>query len=229
MMKRMINFFILFISIITLLHSANQNSIVFDKKLYDFGKVGQHQKVSTIFYYTNKSSSIINIKKVHTTCGCTIAEISKRWLRANESGKIKVIFNTRSYRGAVAKHVLFETEPPIKPLPQVTIRATVIPDVYLEPDNIFLRSIPRNSFIQRTVKVLSEKFTNFKITKLNYNKEHLNIKTQRYKDKNSVRYLLNITLYPQKIKKTYFSERVNIETSIKSAKDLVLIIHGYVH
>lgn len=153
MMKQILNFFILFALIQTSLYGADQNSIVFDKKLYDFGKVGQHQKVSTVFYYTNKSDSVINIKKVNKTCGCTVAEISKRWLRPNESGKIKIKLDTRSYKGTITRRVYFETDPELKPSPQIMIKATVI----------------------------------------------------------------------------YFNERINIRTSIESAKNLVLIIHGYVH
>ncbi len=230
-MKNSVKFFILFYFSLALNGIAgSKEKIVFNTESYNFGKLSQHQKVSTVFYYTNKSNKIINIKKVHTTCGCTVPEISKKRLKPKEKGKIKVTFNTGSFKGKVIKTIYFETDPPILPYPKINIKATIIPDIYLEPEILSILKISRSKPLKKKVKILSGKFKNFKIKNITYNKEYMKIITKRYIDTNQnlFGYIMEITIYPDKIKTSYLNEEIKIKTSIKSSKYLSLFIYGYI-
>ena len=85
------------LSMIFILSSAQDNvksKIVFDKTIYNFGIVDKGSKAECIFSFTNKSQSAIAIINIKASCGCTAPFWSKEPVEPNDSGEIKVKYNT---------------------------------------------------------------------------------------------------------------------------------------
>lgn len=69
--------------------------ICFDYLEYDYGRIPQKSCGECCFYFTNCGDAVLNIDYVKTTCGCTVAHLSKRSYEPGERGFIKVEYDTR--------------------------------------------------------------------------------------------------------------------------------------
>lgn len=95
----------------------------FEKESHDFGKIEQGKPVSHEFKFSNKGDAPIIISEVKPTCGCSIADYTKKPVKPGESGVIKVVFNAEA-RGPFTKSFIIKsnTKTPVKNL---TIKGTV--------------------------------------------------------------------------------------------------------
>ncbi len=233
-MKFFIILTLILLSLCAQTYAENPIGLAFDKKNHDFGKVAQNSRVTAIFHYTNKTDKMLKIKKVHTSCGCTVARTTKKVLNPNDYGEITITFNTGGSRGSTRKYITFETEPPIRPHPRLFIIANIVPDIYVEPVRIINIKLPGdNTPISKSVKILSE-YTNFKIENIAYDTNSIRVKKNKYisTNQNVFGYILNITLFPEPIKKKtkglHFIEIIKIETSLNKHKFLDLNIQGQI-
>ena len=64
----------------TVVSDTKQTSpkISFEKKVYDLGKVGAKERKNCEFKFKNIGDGLLKIGKIKTTCGCTVATLSKR-------------------------------------------------------------------------------------------------------------------------------------------------------
>src|SRR5699024_12230605 len=78
---------------------------------------------SDLFKFSNKGDAPIIISEVKPTCGCSIADYTKKPVKPGESGVIKVVFNAEA-RGPFTKSFIIKsnTKTPVKNL---TIKGTV--------------------------------------------------------------------------------------------------------
>ena len=84
---------------------ANMPVIEFEKDVHDFGRVIQGEKVSYAFKFKNAGSSDLIISKVSSSCGCTVPDFPKTPIKAGESQKIDVKFDSQNRRGFQNKSV----------------------------------------------------------------------------------------------------------------------------
>lgn len=99
----------------------------FTAKAHDFGTIGQQDKVTTSFEFTNIGKSELNIRATKANCGCTVSNPDKSTLAPGESSQISVTFNPRGRRGKQQKTVTVFSNDPSAPTQQITITAEVDP------------------------------------------------------------------------------------------------------
>ncbi len=238
-MIRIIKYYIIYILIFaaycTLLYSENPRGLVFDKKSHNFGKARQNDRITTIFHYTNKTGKVLQIKKVKTSCGCTAANTTKKILNPNDFGEIVITFNTGRRSGITKKFITFQTSPPLQPPPRISIQANIVPDIYMEPERMINIKLPAdNTPVNKSVKILSAQHTNFRIENITYDSNSIKVTMNKYinTNQNIYGYILDITLFPEPIKKKtkslHFFERIKIKTSLKNQKYLSLNIQGQI-
>lgn len=87
--------------------------IVFKEEVYDFGHVPRGPELQYNFKFTNKGNAVLKIERVQTSCGCTGATVgTKTEYKKNESGEIKINFNTQGRSGHQEKMVsVFSNDP----------------------------------------------------------------------------------------------------------------------
>jgi hypothetical protein len=109
----------------------NQGPVVSATKMVDpftldFGKVKQGEVLKHSFILKNDSTKLLNIKDVHTSCGCTASKAGKKTLAPGESTAIDVSFNTKGYSGQVAQFIYVNTDSVDKPVIRFMIKAEVV-------------------------------------------------------------------------------------------------------
>jgi len=105
--------------------AARAPKLTLSEVVHDFGKVKQGAAVSTEFMIKNTGKSPLNIRKTHSSCGCTVAELAKETLQPGEEVVLKVTFNTSGRRGTQQKSITIYSNDPLKPVQRVTVKASV--------------------------------------------------------------------------------------------------------
>ena len=99
---------LLFICYFTMSNSmaAKSNSpiIIFEELNHDFGQVTQGTVLEYSYKFKNEGIGKLIITSVHASCGCTGAVLDgKKEFEENETGEIKVTFNTQGREGIQEK------------------------------------------------------------------------------------------------------------------------------
>lgn len=100
-------------------------AIAFAEETHDFGKITQGEKVSYSFMFKNTGGSDLVISSAQGSCGCTVPSYPHIPIKAGETSKIDVVFNSEGKSGLVQKTVTLVTNcnPSTK---VISISATVI-------------------------------------------------------------------------------------------------------
>lgn len=107
---------------------ANAPKIVFDNTSYNFGKTKSKDKIEHNFNFTNEGKSVLIIRKIRTTCGCTTVAPEKTTIEPGESSSFKVIFNIGSRVGMQNKSVYVISNDPKNSSKRLTIKGEIIKD-----------------------------------------------------------------------------------------------------
>lgn len=92
----------------TLVYSAD--SLRISNNEYDFGKVLSDSTFSYAVEITNVSDKVVKIKDVRATCGCTVPMVDDKILKPGMETKLKIQFDSGSFRGAQRKFVYIYTD-----------------------------------------------------------------------------------------------------------------------
>ncbi len=79
--------------------SADAPVVVFERDIFDFGKIEQGGKVNHEFKFKNTGKTPLIISNATATCGCTVPEFPKEPILPGKEGVIKVIFNSAGKEG----------------------------------------------------------------------------------------------------------------------------------
>lgn len=101
--------------------------IQFSETNFDFGNVKQGITVEHIFKVTNKGKSDLILRKVRSSCGCTVSKPEKDVIKPGETVNIPVTFNTRGRNGRQNQSVTVYSNDPQKSTSLLRISATVAP------------------------------------------------------------------------------------------------------
>lgn len=125
--KTKIKFVALFFLIITFnaLGQTKEPKAFIPELVYDFGTVKSGEVVKHSFLIINKGKANLNINKVSSSCGCTVAEPTKKVLLPNDTSIIKVEFNSKNRSGFQKKIISVSTDDPNNSSIQFTIQGNV--------------------------------------------------------------------------------------------------------
>ncbi len=144
-MKKVLFFslFIIFLSF-SLLSKA---TIKFKSATVDFGEVDQGKSAEVQFEFENAGDSLLTIKRVLPSCGCTAVSLGKKDYQPGEKGTLPIKFNSTGYYGRVSKLVTVHTNDEQNP----TVRITLVGDVSVK--NFSLPEIDQETLDFKEVKV----------------------------------------------------------------------------
>jgi len=108
--------------------SSNEGNptIYFTETQHDFGKVNEGDKVNYTFNFANKGSSVLTIKDIRTSCGCTAALLSQDNIDPGQEGTIKVELDTKNRSGKMSRTVTISSNDPKDPTKILTIYADIV-------------------------------------------------------------------------------------------------------
>ncbi|WP_421938887.1 DUF1573 domain-containing protein [Pedobacter sp.] len=79
--------------------SADAPVIVFERDIFDFGKIVQGESVQHEFKLKNTGKSPLIVSNATATCGCTVPQVPGEPILPGKEGVIKVIFNSEGKMG----------------------------------------------------------------------------------------------------------------------------------
>lgn len=113
-------------------------NITFESAVHNFGDTNPGSVLNCEFKFTNTGDSLLEVKDVQSTCGCTVPELKKRQYAPGESGVINVVFSPGSAIGLVVKQLHVLSNDKKQPELTLTLRANVIRKVVIKPEPISL-------------------------------------------------------------------------------------------
>jgi len=96
--------------------------IKFKSLAVDFGQVESGKVVAANFEFENGGDSVLLIRNVIPSCGCTTLKMTKNEYKPGEKGVIPANFNSTGYRGNVIKTLTVLSNDPASP--EVLLRIT---------------------------------------------------------------------------------------------------------
>lgn len=121
--------------------------IYFEKTVYDFNDIGPGTKNTCEFKFTNTGHALLKIEKIESTCGCTIPTLSKKEYKHGEEGVIKIKYSGKSKSGPMKKHIYVSTNDQKNVKVMLTIKATIVPQIEVEPQELQLSLSKKNAGI----------------------------------------------------------------------------------
>jgi hypothetical protein len=97
---------------------------------------GADSAVAT-FKYENKGDKPIHINSVRTSCGCTTAALQKNDVAPGEKGEVVATLKIGDHGGLLQKTVTVETDDPQHPQTILTLKATIVQLLELQPAFVF--------------------------------------------------------------------------------------------
>jgi len=110
--------------------------------VHNFGKIAPIQKYTCTFEFKNVGDATLKIKKIQTTCGCTVTNLKKMIYAPGESGEIKVTYSSPKKEGDVAKNLYIKSDAKNDPKLKLTIKGEVYSKIDCQPQimNLALRA-----------------------------------------------------------------------------------------
>ena len=134
-MKLNIHIFLLFILSCATIYAQDNDGTVYpatdtphlrvSEQTWDFGKIDQGEQVEHEFTLRNVGKQELIIKKIKSTCGCTVAQVTKRTLQPNETAQLIAKFNSLGRRGRQLKKIYITTNDPLKHLTTLVVKGLV--------------------------------------------------------------------------------------------------------
>jgi len=84
---------------------ADAPVIVFERDIFDFGKIEQGEKVKHDFKLKNTGKSPLIVSNATATCGCTVPQVPGEPILPGKEGVISVVFNSEGKMGMQDKVV----------------------------------------------------------------------------------------------------------------------------
>jgi len=91
---------------------ANAPKLSFNSKVFDFGTLKEGQSKTYEFVLTNKGKSDLIIRKIKSSCGCTVVKPETKLIKPGESTKLVTTFNSAGKSGRQRKKVIITTNDP---------------------------------------------------------------------------------------------------------------------
>jgi len=110
-------------------------------RVMDFGSVMQDSVIRGKIQFVNSGDTPVVISRVHTSCGCTAANLDKLEYQPGEAGEVDVQFNTKGFSGAVRKYVTISLTKGQPSNTRVVLQAQIKTPIEIEPAFIDLQNI----------------------------------------------------------------------------------------
>jgi len=190
---------------------GTQPKIVFEEKVYDFGKLMGADKVEHVFKFHNEGKGDLKIDKVNTTCGCTAALLSANVIPPGGKGDVTTTFTVGGRQGQQTRQIYVLSNDPNEPRATLTLKGFIIPPVSVEPSSVFLQ--PKDTVSMSTVKISQTMEEELKLGEVTSRLNLVNTQVKEEAPENGKkRYSVDISLKPDIEPGRYF-ENITIATN----------------
>lgn len=130
----------------------------------DLGVIEEGQFFERFLEVSNGGDGVLVLEDVKTSCGCTAAAVEGiAELRAGESQKVRVTFDSKNMDGTVKKRVTITTNDPALPQVAVDLVAEVHKAIRWTPKYVSLNKIGANTEFEQLVQLQSDTHLELKV------------------------------------------------------------------
>lgn len=138
--------------------------VVFDPPGVEFGFVEGDSVLSYSVMIRNEGNSMLEIRGVSTTCGCTIAVLPDSTVPPGGSVPLTGTFDTRKMEGDIHKAIFFGTNDPKRERAVLMLEVWVQRELTYAPHTVNFVNVPPGTETERTVLIRGAVNGSFTIT-----------------------------------------------------------------
>ncbi len=143
--------------------SVNVPKIYCAEPNFDFHNVDEGRDITHLFNIINQGKSTLTISHVSTSCGCTAAVEDKKEIPPGGQGVITATYHTKGRPGHATKIITVTSNDPLNPNYQMKLDMTVVRDIDVQPDRVYLYNVPHGQAQTISVHIIGKPDLSFKI------------------------------------------------------------------
>lgn len=170
---------------------------LFNKDKIDFGVIATGSDSKEFVRVRNVLDKPVNIVSASTTCGCSVATPSKKYLKPGDEAIIEVTMNTRRFKRRKDSRVIIKLDQPTYAEVHIPITAYIRTDVVFDPGMVQFGNVEIAKGGTRVVKIAYAGRPDWMIKELTVRSPHLSAKfNETARERGRVDYTLEVTLKP---------------------------------
>jgi len=138
--------------------------VVVDHETHEFGVLNAGSTGTHDFIFTNKGTGTLRLTKGHTTCKCTMANLSTAEVPKGESTKVRLEFKGKGFAGPYKQTATVITNDPKRPRVELTVNGRIVPILRAVPEEIVFSSATAGQTSTATFDLFGYNPTPVKIT-----------------------------------------------------------------
>jgi Protein of unknown function (DUF1573) len=146
--------------------------------VYDFGAVFQGTAVKHTFRIENHGAGPLTLGAVQTSCGCTVAQPTKRLVQPGDFSEIAAVFDTSADKGPAQRIITVPTNDPKHKQISLTIKGDVKVKVDANPTPLVFDKVKHGAEESRQVLVTDTVGGPFKIKSITNSSPNLKVTQQ---------------------------------------------------
>lgn len=123
---------------------------------FDFYNVDEGGDIVHLFHIANQGKATLTITNVSTSCGCTAAVEDKKEIPPGGIGVITATYHTKGRPGHATKIITVTSNDPVNPNYQIKLDMTVIRDIDIQPDKVYLYNVQHGQSQTSTVNIIGK-------------------------------------------------------------------------
>jgi hypothetical protein len=144
--------------------SEAEPKAVLDPATIELGEIEEGGEYERFVELRNAGDGVLTLEDVKTSCGCTAAAVDTDVkLKAGESQKIRVTFNSRGMEGGVTKKVTVKTNDPMTPSMEIVLKANVHRSLKWEPRYLSFNQVGLSEQAEQMVTLEADKNLELKV------------------------------------------------------------------
>jgi len=197
---------------------------------FDFHNVEEGGDIIHLFHIVNRGNGVLIIDNVSTSCGCTAAVEDKKEIPPGGRGVIKATYHTKGRPGHATKIITVTSNDPVNPSYQMKLDMTVVRDIDVEPEKIYLYNIQHGQPQTTTVKIMGKPNMSLKILSAQSANGAVTVSSiTPYVDPATHRYGATLQVdVPSSHDIGNFADTIKVQTSSKKKPELDIDVWGEV-
>ena len=147
MVSRIFAFLMMFMLLPALIFA--QEFKLISPPILDLGNIPSDTIVTGVIKFKNVGNAPLKIKRVKTSCGCTVARLTQLTYQPGEEGQISIKFNTRGYSGMARKTITIFLEEGTPSSVRVILQAMIKPKIAIVPRYVDFRNLNLSQTVVR--------------------------------------------------------------------------------
>lgn len=131
--------------------------------VHDWGAISDEESVKASFSFKNFTDKTVKIISTKTSCGCSVAEASRKVLEPGQDSTIEVTYNPKGKRGLELKTITLETDYAPQPNVELHLKALVRPRMVVEPTSIWFGDLQLKKGAEQELSIMS-RMEGFQVT-----------------------------------------------------------------